>query len=373
MNETVFTSGKPYFDYLVAAIDAAQKTVDLETYIFTHDQTGERITQALANAAQRGVAVRLLIDGAGSFISWHHRIHQSLVSQGVQVRIFHPFPWHPQTHDASSSGLPDRAMHMLLNLNRRNHRKTCIVDQKTAFAGSMNISHCHIGCEEKLGWRDTAVQISDIDLSPLIQAFNQAWEQTRFYQFSKRKEQEKPKTSHVIRLNDSWRNRKLMAKSLHQRIKNAKEKIWVTSAYFVPDNITLRQLVMAARRGIDVKILLPHKSDVFYMPWISATFYPTLLKHGVKIYEYHPKMLHAKTVVIDEWVIVGSSNMNHRSLLHDLEVDICLQKAISRKMIETQFLEDIQHSHCIDSKGFYAKPFYKRMIGLVLSQFRHWV
>lgn len=373
MNETVFTSGKPYFDYLVAAIDSAKYSVDLETYIFTFDKTGLRVAEALANAAHRGVKVRLLIDGAGSFVSWHDKMHQKLVSQGVQVRIFHPFPWHPQSHDNHNPSIPDRIIHMLLNLNRRNHRKTCLIDKSIAFAGSMNISHCHVGQTPDQGWRDTAVQFSGIDLTPLVKAFEQAWTQTRFYSFSKKKEQEKPQASRTIRLNDSWRNRKAMSKSLQQRLKYAKEKIWVTSAYFVPDNITLRRLIIAARRGVDVRILVPHKSDVFYMPWISATFYPILIKHGVKIYEYHPKMLHAKTIVVDNWVIVGSSNLNHRSLLHDLEIDICLQKTISRQIIETQFLEDLKDSHVIDNQSLYAKPLYKRAIGFLLSQFRHWV
>lgn len=373
MNETVFTSGKPYFDYLIAAIDSARYSVDLETYIFSLDVTGKRVIQALAHAAQRGIQVRLLIDGAGSFVSWNHTTHENLVSQGVHVRIFHPFPWHPQNHGSHNPSFPDRMIHMLLNLNRRNHRKTCIIDKSIAFAGSMNISHCHVGQTPEQGWRDTAVQFSGIDLTPLIKAFEQAWSQTRFYQFSKKKEQEKPLGNRIIRLNDTWRNRKAMAKSLQSRLKHAQTKIWVTSAYFVPDHITLRRLIIAARRGVDVRILVPHTSDVFYMPWISTSFYPALVKYGVKIYEYHPKMLHAKTIVIDDWVIVGSSNLNHRSLLHDLEIDICLQKAISRQIIETQFLEDLKESHAIDKNNLYAKPWYKRAIGFVLSQFRHWI
>ena len=153
----------------------------------------------------------------------------------------------------------------------------------------------------------------------------------------------------------------------------SQQRIWIISAYFVPDNMVIRRLIKAAKRGIDVRILVPEVSDVRPMAWISASFYPILLKHNIKIYEYHANMMHAKTIIIDDWFIVGSSNLNHRSMFHDLEVDILLQSEHAKSTIVTQFEQDLEHSHVIQLNTLSKKPFVTRLIGRFLALFKHWL
>src|SRR5690606_27471825 len=117
-----------------------------------------------------------------------------------------------------------------------------------------------------------------------------------------------------------------------------------------------------AKRGVDVRIILPSISDVFFMPWTSATFYGSLLDHGVKIYEYQPGVLHAKTIIIDDWMTVGSSNMNSRSLRHDLEVDYVLSGADTKAALAQAFLKDLKHSKEISSSVYPHRPLWQRLL-----------
>lgn len=262
---------------------------------------------------------------------------------------------------------------MLLNINARNHRKTCTIDRKIAFIGSMNISDVHCHHHDHIGWRDTAIRLEGANLKPLSQAFDQAWEQQRFYQSIGDNLKQKPALNPTIRLNHHWRQRRSLYRGLLRQLASAQTRIWITSAYFVPDKLVIKRLVRAAKRGIDVKIVIPKKTDIRYMAWISTSFYPYLLKHGIKIYEYQPTMLHAKTIIVDQWIIAGSSNFNHRSILHDLEVDIKLKQAQAKQALIDQFQQDIALSQQIKSCDLTGTRYFTRLIGWLLSYFKHWV
>ncbi|GAH09354.1 unnamed protein product, partial [marine sediment metagenome] len=153
-----------------------------------------------------------------------------------------------------------------------------------------------------------------------------------------------------------------------------KQRIWITNAYFVPDNVLLKRLRDAANNGIDVRILLPKKSDVMVMPWASSTFYYRLLKSGVKIFEYLPSMLHAKSLIIDNWALIGSSNLNHRSLLHDLEADIMLKSTESIKQLESDFLNDLTQSREVELDSWHIiRPLRQRLVGRMVLYMKYWI
>jgi cardiolipin synthase A/B len=135
----------------------------------------------------------------------------------------------------------------------------------------------------------------------------------------------------------------------------------------------LKNLIDAAQRGVDVRILLPKRSDIFILPWTSATFYFHLVKSGVRIFEYLPSMLHAKTLIIDDWVSVGSSNLNHRSLLHDLEVDVNIRLPASKEIIMEQFINDLRHSVEVELDSWQKRPYYQRIIGPLLLYIKYWI
>ncbi|MBX9586625.1 MAG: cardiolipin synthase B [Gammaproteobacteria bacterium] len=373
-HENIFVDGSEFFASLIQDIKSAQHSIDLETYIFKNDKLGEEIADAMITAANNQVKIRVLVDGAGSPV-WGGSLTRRLERAGIDTRIFHPFPWRIWHWSRSVIRLPLllKVIYLLLKINSRNHRKVCIIDQRIVYIGSFNISKCHLKLEDGgQGWRDTGVRLENAELSDLSLAFHAAWNhipirermKVIFRHFNK---------NPIIRLNNTWQRRRILHKNLIRRIKRCKERIWITNAYFVPDNVLLKTLTEAAQKGIDVRILLPRKSDVFVMPWASTTFYYNLIKAGVRIFEYLPNILHAKTLIIDNWVSVGSSNLNHRSLLHDLEVDVNLQLPDSKNVLLKQFTRDLKNSSEISLKNWHTRPLYQRLIGRLALYMKYWI
>ncbi|KZZ13905.1 hypothetical protein A3758_28475 [Oleiphilus sp. HI0118] len=161
---------------------------------------------------------------------------------------------------------------------------------------------------------------------------------------------------------------------LLSKIWGAKQRILITNAYFVPENTLLRALVGAAKKGVRVSIILPEESDVFFMPWVAAYFYRVLLSAGAKIYEYTPAMLHAKTIVIDDWCTIGSSNLNHRSFRHDLEVDYIVQTDDARAQLLQDFESDIAQSTEQRLEDLGKKKTWRLLLGaVILLLFGRWL
>lgn len=373
MQQIIFSNGDNYFNSLVAEINAAKTSIDLETYIFNPDDLGKKIVDALCRAAKRGVAVKVLVDGAGT-PTWSN-FANTLESASAQTRIFHPFPWRLWQWSRSYVRVPFilKAIYLLLKINSRNHRKICIIDKKIAYIGSFNISKVHLSAASGGdNWRDTAVKVAQVDLQELNSAFEAAWQhlpiqeriQNIFRQIN---------PDPIIRLNNSRHRRRLLYKNLLDRLSNCQKKIWMMNAYFIPDNFLLKQLKDAAARGIDVRIVLPQKSDVFFMPWASSAFYRSLLKAGVRIFEYQPSMLHTKILILDDWILVGSSNLNHRSLLHDLEVDINIRVPSAKLEVEQQFVEDLKKTQEIQLTEWYQRPVYQRWLGRLILYVKYWI
>lgn len=363
--EIIFSDGSIYFNALLNDIDNAVETINLEVFIFNRDLLGTRVANALIRAAKRGVSVRILVDGAGTPF-WGATFAKALEKVGAQTKVFHPFPWQLWNWSRSAVKIPFvlKGIYLFFKANSRNHRKVCIIDNKIAYVGSVNFSQCHLSIEDGgENWRDTVVRLTNIDVSELQKSFEIAWthrsitERLRDAFVQIRKD---PR----VRLNYTRHRRRILYKNLMRRMQLCQQRIWITNAYFVPDNVLMRRLKEAAKSGIDVRIVLPKKSDVMMMPWASSTFYYSLLKSGVKIYEYLPSMLHAKSLILDDWFLIGSSNLNHRSLLHDLEADVTIFTAPAKKSLEQLFLQDLTHSKQLQLNNWKsARPIYQRWLG----------
>ena len=373
--EKIYANGSAYFNALVNDIHHAKNSIDLETFIFDKDHLGDRIIEALEQAAQRGVHVRILVDGAGSPL-WGTHYAKRLEHSGAKTRVFHPFPWQMWNWSRSVVKLPWmlKMIYLFLKSNSRNHRKVCIIDESIAYIGSVNISKCHLGkAEGGDNWRDTSIRITGANLSGLIDAFNCAWSH-RSIKERLREIFQHMRQDPIIRLNHTRHRRRILHKNLLRRIANCKHRVWITNAYFVPDNFLLRKLKEAAHKGVDVRILLPKKSDVIMMPWATSTFYYSLLKTGIRIFEYLPSMLHAKSIIIDDWASVGSTNLNHRSLLHDLEADVKITLRESKQFLEKLFLEDINQSREVGLDTWYRiRPFRQRFLGRIVLYLKYWI
>ena len=158
-----------------------------------------------------------------------------------------------------------------------------------------------------------------------------------------------------------------------KRLSNATRRIWITTPYFVPTGDVLEALGQAAKRGVDVKILVPSMSDVFFMPWVAAAFMWGLQRGGAKIFRYRPRILHAKTLLIDNWATVGSSNFNHRSIFHDLEVDVVLSKKESVDELASAFEKDLTESDEFTAKNWSIFSSLTSRMGRCLLLFRSWL
>ena len=359
-HETVFHDPSDYFKSLETDLTHAQTTIDIETYILANDKTGHKILETLAKCAQRGVKVRLLLDGFGSY-KWDVENIKKYQNLGIQIKFFHPLPWQ-RLHFSIFKYLNVRSfLRGLYKLNSRNHRKVCIIDQKIVYAGGINIT------AESL--RDTGIRILGKEVKFVSNAFHQAWKKWDALSFYTIKSAQ----NDLVKLNDTRKLRKKNYYDLIQRIILSEKRIWLITPYLAPDLALIRALRFAAWSGRDVRMILPHKNDVFMMKWMNHAFYTVLLEAGVKIYEYQSKTLHAKTTLIDHWGTVGSANLNHRSLIHDLEIDIVLTQEYSIKNIEKQFENDFKLCHLIELTAWRKRSIWNRFLEKMILIMRQWV
>jgi cardiolipin synthase len=329
-----FADGQAFYDRLLEAIDGAQESVDFEYYIFELDAVGERFVRSLGAAAARGVRVRVMIDGIGSMEDVEELTAQ-LDALRVQVRIYHPLPWFFGSYRWARwpRGVSLRFLRLLWNMNRRNHRKLCTIDGRVAWVGSFNISAAHLPVAAGgLGWRDYALELEGPRVQSLIEGFDDLW------------------AGHKSRLRRGFlagylSNRSLRARQLKNRfvariVGNASRRVWLVSAYFLPTARLRRALLQACRNGTDVRLMLPERSDVWVFPGLSSHYYYELLRAGARIFLYQPGVLHAKALLVDDVIVLGSSNWNYRSTLHDLELDVVVRDANTLEQIERVIEED---------------------------------
>ncbi len=350
-SETIFHNGDDYFAALLRDLREAKSCIKLETYIFTQDELGEKVLDVLSHAVERGVQVDLLVDGVGSILWNEKQVHKK-----INVVTYHPVPKIMRIR---------KFWRRLTNLNRRDHRKLCVIDKSIAYVGSLNIDAKHLkSVNGKDAWRDTGVRVQGKAVAALDQAFDEVF-------LKKRMSKRTP--SPLIKLNDSRLRREQCNHELIRRVNHAQQRVWITVPYFIPPLHFIRAMCSAARKDVDVRLLLTHKVDHIFMYWVNSFFYGILLRNNVRIFEYLASMLHAKTRVIDNWVTVGSSNKNYRSFFNDLELDVVLTSESSIKTMEEQFNRDLQLSKEIKLEDWNKRFFIHRAIEKFLYLFRWWL
>lgn len=360
----LFHNGDEFFSALESAIDCAHERIDFESYTFANDRIGERVCAALARAVARGVRVRLIVDGIGSS-SWTAAVRVWAKQAKVQFKVFHQPPWERLWRSRKAGPRRARLREVLRRLNNRNHRKVCIIDGRTAFVGSMNVIDYHVPSIAGAGtWRDTGVVVVGQEVQVLTRSFEWIWYGAlRRMALRLRGKGKRLKSSELVRLNTQRRQRQENYLELLARIVGARRRVWITNAYFVPDGSLLRALAAAAGAGADVRILVPKFSDVWFIPWVTSALHLGLLRAGVQVFEYTGAVLHAKTMVIDDWALVGSSNLNHRSLLHDLEADVVLPDEKDRASLERQFTIDLESAQAVTLRSWQQRPWLERVVG----------
>jgi cardiolipin synthase len=360
---TLFHDGDSFFDALEAAIKSARRSVHLESYIFATDRLGERILGAIVEAANRGVDVRVVIDGVGSS-AWSAQIRARAEHGRFQLKVFHDLPWARFLRWRKRAPKTGFFRGLFRRLNNRNHRKLCVIDGMEAFVGSFNIIEYH--SRRYVGdavWRDTGVSVKGGEVSVLAASFSEVW---RGRTLRVRSRANRIQSGALIRLNARRQLRSENYLDLLVKILGARGRVWITNAYFVPDASLIRVLGIAAEAGVDVRIVVPAFSDVVFIPWVTSAFHLGLLRAGVRIFEYTGTVLHAKTMLIDDWGLVGSSNLNHRSLLHDLEADVVLGSEDATGALAEQFIADCAHSREVTLRNWKSRPLLERIVGRIL-------
>ena len=361
--ERLYFDNTDYFAGLLADITAASEEILLESYIFSLDKVGTPVLAALAEAAQRGLRVRILIDGLGSSDD-AATIAIQLNTAGAELRIFHPLPWNFAAYRWSMRrrNVLTRFWRFVTQVNHRNHRKLCCIDGRIAWLGSFNITEGRVEAHP-VGRHETGVRLTGSGVELLRQDFFQVWQH-------KQKRARARIASILSNHSRSYRKRK--NRELLRLVREARSRIWITNAYFSPSVIITNALKAAVRRGVDVQVIVPSRSDFHFFPALTRTFYADLLAAGVKIYEYSELILHSKTMLIDQQLIVGSTNLNYRSFFHDLELDAILSQPATIQTMENKFCEDVSHSDQITLHRMHHFPRTALWFGWLSRTLRYW-
>lgn len=363
----LFYSGDEYFKALESRIDGAVSHIYLESYIFAFDRLGIRIVDALGRAAQRGVDVRVIVDGVGSY-TWIGNLVEEAKVRGIALKVFKRLPWQRIYCWRRFSSSLLNFKEGLTQLNRRTHRKLCVIDGTRAFVGSMNIIEYH--CNQYMNgdaWRDTGVYVEGDEVGVLQRDFIRLWrKKDRRMMLKGRLRKRRVSSGDRIKLNSRKNLREQNYLDLLVLLLGARKRIWIETAYFVPDRRLVRALRTVAESGVDVRVMVPAQADVFFIPWVSSAFHRGLLQAGIRIFEYTKTMLHAKAILVDDYGVVGSSNLNHRSLFHDLEVDVHFGDREAVESLARQFVYDETSCREIALDSWHHRPFLQRMIGSVL-------
>ena len=315
-------SGATFFPALVAAIDAAEREVWLETYIFADDPAGRAVAEALVRAAARGVTVRVLVDGWGAKHYLTKRLERQLVAGGVNLLKHRPEvqPWHFRSHRL-----------------RRLHRKLCHVDTRVAFVGGINLIDDMNTPGQRPPRVDFAVRVRGPLVPSIVWAMQRLWALNELVQlrssdvalFPDLVAAERAGTQTAkFTIRDNLRHRRDIETAYLAGIRVAKREILIANAYFFPGIRFRHALLDAARRGVAVTLLLQAKVEYPLLHFASRALYGQLVSAGIAIQEYHRSFLHAKVAVIDDrWATVGSSNIDPYSLLMAREANVFVRDA----------------------------------------------
>ncbi|MCR9203719.1 MAG: phosphatidylserine/phosphatidylglycerophosphate/cardiolipin synthase family protein [Halobacteriovoraceae bacterium] len=373
--EILFHQGDHFFDSLLSDCKKAKKEILIEAYIFETDDLGKRLLKVLRKKANEGIKVKILMDGIGSF-SFCPLLFKKLTNENFEIRVFNPLPFQLAANGKFCwRNYIFPLFRGLFWINKRNHRKTYIIDQKAAYVGSINITRLHsFRLHGERSWRDTGIKLGDERSQILRNAFFRAWDDHLTHAHKTHDILRAIEITRCgVRLNDCRLSRALQNNELLHRINRARRRVWITNPYFVPTPEIIRALQKAGERGVSVSIIIPRKSDMKLFPLINSLASRQLAGEKIKVYEYIPRILHSKVMMIDDWCIVGSSNLNSRSLKHDLEVDVVLRQENNKASLIKQFLFDLADSTELNQKDILKKYGQRYFSSFFLNLIRYWL
>lgn len=352
---TTYTYGRDLYEDMLAAIGRAERQILFETYIWKGDEVGERFKHALAAAADRGVEVCCIYDGFANLVVSPRFKH---FPANVKVLRYPVYPAGLRFFDLRRYG--------------RDHRKILVVDDTEAFVGGYNI-----GSAYETEWRDTHVRITGPGVADLRRAFADFW---NLHRRRRLRHSERPL---LVEATSVWEPHlrfqrnvpRLMTFPIRgmylEAINRASRHIWITQAYFIPDQDFVDALRAAAARGVDVRLLVPLKSNHIVADWLSRGYFSQLLEAGVRIFRFKDAMVHAKTATVDgSWSTVGTANIDRLSLQGNYEINV---EVIDRDLAgHLEEIYRVDESNCIElTRGEWeARDLHRRFTETVLRPLR---
>ncbi|MCF7866395.1 phosphatidylserine/phosphatidylglycerophosphate/cardiolipin synthase family protein [Candidatus Woesearchaeota archaeon] len=348
---TFIGNSEKIYESMVKDIESAKKYVYLESFIYDPDNTGSKFRDLLLKKVKQGVEVKILLDWFGS--NANKPFFKNFEEAGGEIRFTRRIRFHPK---------------FFLHVHERDHRKLLIIDGKIAYVGSINFS------DDALKWRECAIRCEGGITKNFKKAFVDMYAQYNNHLVRPKKFSKilRYKGFEILRDVPSWRYQRIRKKLIYL-IKNAKKEITIEMAYFLPDAYLRYLLKRAVKKGVLVTIILPFISDVRAVDILREKYTGKMHKKGLKIFYYTKKILHSKIVLVDDKFIVGSSNIDGRTFIHNYEISLYG----NNKKIVMDIKKHLKQS-LIDSKKFNYEEWKKRSIFLkvlesIMSPFKQWM
>ncbi len=333
-----FSDGASFFEELFDDLRHAREYINLQFYIIASDPLGRRLRDILIERARAGVKVRVIYNYIGSFDARRHDFFQRMKENGVEVHSFFKlsFPSHVN------------------RLNWRNHRKVVVIDGRVGYIGGMNVAERYLGASSPGGkWRDSAVRITGPCVGALQYHFAVDWkfmghdllcDPVKAPDFRGGAPDVEDATLQVLASgpNDRWGNMTLL---FYKAISTARRRVWLQTPYFLPSEGLLKALESAALAGVDVRVMMPRRSDSRVLTFASHSYVEECLLAGIKVYLYDAGMLHAKVLIVDDdFSTLGSTNFDFRSLEHNFEENLVMYAPEANRVLARSFEADAAES-----------------------------
>ena len=351
----VFTNGDEFYPAILNAFRSAQRSINIEAYVFQKGEIARQYVELLTERARAGVRVNIVLDAFGS-LGAPGKFFAPLIEAGGRMVRYNRLTWYH-----------------VLRMDSRTHRELVIVDGKYGFIGGAGVAdQWYTGVQAKPRWRDTMIRVEGEAVANLQATFAENWLQAAgelIVGSAYFPDIQCPEATTTLVINStptiggSTRARILM----QLLIASATQNISITTPYFLPDKTLLRELCNAVARGVQVRILVPGtKSDHMLTRSTSRGAYGDLLKNGAEVYEYQPAMIHAKILIVDElWAVVGSTNFDNRSFGINDEVNMAIRDDDVARRLAVDFISDLRQSQRITLEDWRRRPITERVTELL--------
>lgn len=353
---TYFPLGEDKFRELLLQLEKAESFIFMEYFLISEGYMWGTILEVLRRKASQGVEVRVLYDGMNAFYNLPYSYPKQLEKLGIKCKMFSPIRPFISTH-----------------YNNRDHRKIVVIDGHTAFTGGINLEDRYINREQPCGhWKDTAVMLQGEAVQSFTLMFLQMWnalEREREFLPYLRSVSTVPAEGYVIPYGDSPTDDELVGETVYlNMINQAKHYLSIMTPYLIADNEMLTALKFAAKRGVDVRLILPHIPDKRTIFAMTRSSYRELIEAGVRIYEYTPGFVHAKVVLSDDiHAVVGTINLDYRSLYHHFECAAYLYKVPALRDIQEDFRDTLQKCQEITMTDVKKRSIFSRLTAMLMK------